>query len=144
MFAAVPDLAQRVAGWTVHPYGPKWQTKIDELVSSTAAHGASSTIPIYITEWGLASDNGRCLSDNYGWNQCMTYSEAATALSSTVSAMKARYGSRLAAFYLYQAHDQEATGASTDRESYFGALQSNQAPKGAYTTTVESLLAANP
>lgn len=144
MFAAVPDLAGRVAGWTVHPYGPKWQTKIDELISSTAAHGASSAIPIYVTEWGLASDNGRCLSDNYGWNQCMTYGEAATTLSSTVSAMRARYGSRLAAFYLYQAHDQQASGASTDRESYFGALQSNEAPKGAYTTTVESLLAANP
>lgn len=144
MFAAVPDLAGRVAGWTVHPYGPEWQTKIDKLVSSTAADGAPGTIPIYVTEWGLASDNGRCLSDNYGWNTCMTYGEASTTLSSTVSAMKARYGSRLAAFYLYQAHDQAASGTSTDRESYFGALQSNEAPKGAYTTTVQSLLTANP
>ena len=144
MFAAVPDLAQRVAGWTVHPYGPRWQVKIDKLVSSTAAQGAPNTIPIYVTEWGLATDNGRCLSDNYGWNQCMTYGEAASTLSSTVSAIRARYGSRLAAFYLYQAHDQEASGASSERESYFGALQSNQAPKGAYTTTVQSLLTANP
>ncbi len=144
MFAAVPDLAGRVAGWTVHPYGPSWQTKIDKLVSSTSAHGASTAIPIYVTEWGLASDNGRCLSDNYGWNTCMTFSEASTTLDSTVSAMKARYGVRLAAFYLYQAHDQAATGASTSRESYFGALQSNGAPKGAYTITVQSLLAANP
>jgi hypothetical protein len=143
MFAAVPDLAGRVAGWTVHPYGPKWQRKIDKLVSSTAANGAPGTIPIYITEWGLASDNGRCLSDNYGWNTCMTFGEAATTLGSAVSAMKARYG-RLAAFYLYQAHDQAATGTSTDRESYFGAFQSNEAPKGAYTTTVESLLSTNP
>jgi hypothetical protein len=143
MFAAVPDLAGRVAGWTVHPYGPRWQLKIDKLVSSTAAHGASDTIPIFVTEWGLASDNGRCLSDNYGWNTCMTFSEASTTLSSTVGAMKARYGSRLAAFYLYQAHDQAAPGTSTNRESYFGAFQSNEAPKGAYTTTVESLLSAN-
>jgi hypothetical protein len=132
-----------VAGWTVHPYGPKWQLKIDKLVSSTAAHGASDTIPIFVTEWGLASDNGRCLSDNYGWNTCMTFSEASTTLNSTVGAMKARYGSRLAAFYLYQAHDQAAPGTSTNRESYFGAFQSNEAPKGAYTTTVESLLSAN-
>jgi hypothetical protein len=144
MFAAVPDLAARVAGWTVHPYGPKWQTKIDRLISSTSAHGAPATIPIYATEWGLATDNGRCLSDNYGWNTCMTYDEASTALSSAVSAMKARYGTRLAALYLYQAHDQAPTGTSTDRESYFGALQSNEAPKGAYTTTVQSLLTANP
>jgi hypothetical protein len=144
MFAAVPDLAGRVAGWTIHPYGPKWQTKIDKLVSSTAAHRAPGTIPIYVTEWGLASDNGRCLSDNYGWNVCMTFSEASTTLNSTVSAMKERYGSRLAAFYLYQAHDQAATGTSTNRESYYGAFQSNEASKGAYTTTVESLLTANP
>jgi hypothetical protein len=144
MFAAVPDLAGRVAGWTVHPYGPKWQTKIDKLVSSTAADGAPNTIPIYVTEWGLASDNGRCLSDNYGWNTCMTFSEAATTLDSTVSAMKSRYGGRLAAFYLYQARDQALSGSSTDRESYFGAVQNNEAPKGAYTTTVESLLTANP
>lgn len=144
MFAAVPDLAERVAGWTVHPYGPHWQTRIDKLVSSTAAHGAPGAIPIYVTEWGLATDNGRCLSDNYGWNACMTYTEAASTLSSTMSAMRARYGARLAAFYLYQAHDQAASGASTDRESYFGALQSDEAPKGAYTTTVETLLSANP
>jgi hypothetical protein len=144
MFAAVPDLAQRVAGWTVHPYGPNWQVKIDKVVSSTAAQGAPNTIPIYVTEWGLATDNGRCLSDNYGWNTCMTYGEASTALSSTVSDMKARYGTRLAAFYLYQAHDQAPTGTSTDRESYFGALQSNEAPKSTFTTTVQSLLTANP
>jgi hypothetical protein len=144
MFAAVPDLATRVAGWTIHPYGPHWQTKIDKLISSTTAQGAPATIPIYATEWGLATDNGRCLSDNYGWNTCMTYGEASTALSSTVSAMKARYGTRLAALYLYQAHDQAASGTSTDRESYFGALQSNEAPKGDFTTTVQSLLTANP
>jgi hypothetical protein len=144
MFAAVPDLAGRVAGWTIHPYGPKWQAKIDKLVSSTAAHGAPDTIPVYVTEWGIASDNGRCLSDNYGWNACMTFSEASTTLNSTLTAMKARYGSQLAAFYLYQAHDQAAPGSSTNRESYFGAVQSDEAPKGAYTATVESLLTANP
>jgi hypothetical protein len=144
MFAAVPDLAQRVAGWTIHPYGPEWQTRIDKLASSTAASGASSTIPIYVTEIGLSSDNGRCLGDNYGWNPCMTYSEAASTLDSTVSAMRARYGSRLAALYVYQAHDQAATGASTERESYFGALQSDSSTKGAYTTEVQSLLSANP
>jgi hypothetical protein len=144
MFAAVPDLAQRVAGWTIHPYGPKWQARIDKLVSSTAARGAPSTIPIYVTEIGLSSDNGRCLSDNYGWNPCMTYSEAASTLDSTVSAMRARYGSRLAALYVYQGHDQATTGSSTERESYFGALQNNSSTKGTYTTEVESLLSTNP
>jgi hypothetical protein len=144
MFAAVPDLAQRVAGWTIHPYGPQWQSSIDRLVSSTAANGAPSTIPIYVTEWGLSTDNGRCLQENYGWNRCMTYSEAASTLESTVSAMRARYGDRLAALYVYQAHDQAATGTTTEREAYFGALQSTSAAKGAYTTEIESLLSANP
>jgi hypothetical protein len=143
MFAAVPDLAKRVAGWTVHPYGANWQARLDQLVSNTAAHGAPSSIPIYITEWGLASDNGRCLTDNYGWNKCMSYAEAATTLTTTLTAMRARYGSRLAAFYLYHVRDQKPTGATTDREAYFGALQSAGAAKGVYTTTVQSLIAAN-
>ncbi len=144
MFKAVPNLGQLVAGWTIHPYGPEWQSRIDNLISTTQADGAPSTIPVYITEWGLDTDNGRCLDFNFGWNKCMSYGEAASTLGSAVNGMKARYGSRLAAFYLYQAHDQQPTGTSTSLESYFGAQQSNGSPKGAYTTEVESLLSANP
>ena len=143
MFKAVPNLAQMVAGWTVHPYGPNWQSRLDALVSQTAASGAPSSfflIPIYVTEWGLATDNGRCLSDNYGWNKCMSYAEAASALASTVTEMRARYGSRLRGFYLYQAQDQSASGTSSDREQYFGVLQNDGSPKGAYTAEVQSLL----
>jgi hypothetical protein len=146
MFKAVPNLASIVAGWTVHPYGPEpgWKSRIDALVAQTQAEGAPSSIPIYVTEWGLATDNGRCLSDNYGWNRCMTYQEAATALGSTVAAMRARYGSRLHAFYLYQAQDQGPSGTSTNREEYFGALQNDGASKGPYTAEVQSLESANP
>jgi hypothetical protein len=144
MFRAVPDLGQRVAGWTVHPYGPDWQNAIDNVITDTRAAGAPINVPIFVTEWGLSTDNGRCLSNNVGWNVCMTYQEAASTLASTVGAMRSRYGSRLRAFYLFQARDQQPTGASTNGEYYFGALQSNQASKGAYTTAVESLLAANP
>jgi hypothetical protein len=143
MFKAVPNLGQLVAGWTVHPYGPNWQSVMDEVVSSAKADGAPSSIPLDVTEWGLSTDNGRCLESNYGFNTCMTYQEGSSTLQSTVAAMRARYGNRLAAFYLYQAHDQQATGTSTNREAYFGAMQSNEAPKGAYTTTVESLLSTN-
>lgn len=143
MFRAVPDLGQRVSGWTVHPYGRDWRTPIDNLISDTQAEGSPS-LPIYVTEWGLSTDNGRCLSDNFGWNPCMTYEEAANTLASTVSAMRAQYGSRLRAFYLFQARDQQPSGASTNRESYFGALQSSRATKGAYTAEVQSLLATNP
>ncbi len=144
MFKAVPDLGQRVAGWTVHPYGPNWKTPIDTLIADTAAHGAPSNIPIYATEWGLSTDNGRCLDDNFGWNKCMSYAEAASTLKQVIGEMRSRYGSRLAAVYLFQARDQQPTGASTNREYYFGALQSNQASKGAYTTAVQSLLGENP
>ena len=140
MFKAVPDLGQRVAGWTIHPYGPNWAARIDSTLSSTAAAGAPSTLPVWVTEWGLSTDNGRCLSDNYGWNACMT----ASTLHSALSGMVARYGSRLGAFYLYQAHDQAAPGTATGRESYFGALTSTGAAKGGYTTEVKGDLAANP
>jgi hypothetical protein len=144
MFKAVPNLGSLVAGWTVHPYGPNWQSIIDEVVSSAKADGAPSSIPLDVTEWGLSTDNGRCLEENYGFNPCMTYAEAATTLTTNVAAMRARYGSRLASLYLFQARNQEPTGASTGREGYFGALQSDEAPKGDYTTAVESLLSANP
>ena len=68
MYHAVPSLSSYVAGWTIHPYGVGWQTRLQDLISQTAAQGAPSTIPIDITEWGLTTDNGRCLSDNYGLN----------------------------------------------------------------------------
>lgn len=144
MFKAVPTLGTMVAGWTVHPYGPQWKTVMDEVLSTTAANGAPSSIPMYVTEWGLTTDNGRCLESNYGWNPCMTYAEAASTLSSVVSAMRATYGRRLASVYAYQAHDQAASDATTSFSRYFGALQSDGEPKGAYTSTVESLLSSNP
>jgi hypothetical protein len=74
----------------------------------------------------------------------MTYQEAAEAVTATVNAMHARFGARLRAVYLFQARDQRATGTSSDREYYFGAMQSNRAPKGAYTAAVQALLAAYP
>ncbi|HEY2282091.1 MAG TPA: hypothetical protein VGH60_00910 [Solirubrobacteraceae bacterium] len=144
MFAAVPNLAGLVAGWTVHPYGPQWEATINRLVSSTRAAGAPSTIPIYATELGISSDNGRCLQENFGFDKCMTYSEAAGTLESSITAMRAKYGSRLRDVYLFQARDQRSTGGSSEREGYCGALQTNQATKGAYTTTVQSLLSSNP
>jgi hypothetical protein len=143
MFKAVPNLGQYVAGWTIHPYGPEWQSRIDNMISTTQADGAPSSIPIFVTEWGLDSDNGRCLEYNFGFNKCMTYEEAANVLSSTVSGMTARYGSRLAALYLFQANDQQPAGSGTNLESHFGALQLNGEAKGSFTSTVESLLSSD-
>jgi Cellulase (glycosyl hydrolase family 5) len=142
MFKAVPNLGDYVAGWTIHPYGPNWATRIDSTISSTKAAG-SRDLPIWVTEWGLSSDDGRCLDDNYGWSTCMTYSEAASTLHSVLSGMESRYGSRLGGFYLYQAHDQYASGTKGGREAYFGALRLDTSPKGAYTTEVMADLAAN-
>jgi len=142
MFKAVPNLGSYVAGWTIHPYGPTWATRIDSTISSTQAAGSPDK-PIFVTEWGISTDNGRCLDDNYGFDKCMTYSTAATTLHTALTGMESRYGSRLGGFFLYQAHDQYATGTQSGREAYFGALQSNKAPKGAYTTEVKADLAAN-
>jgi len=142
MFRAVPSLSSYVGGWTIHPYGPTWEARVDEMLAQLAAAGAPTAIPLDVTEWGLSTDNGRCLGNNDGWNRCMTYAEAASTLTSSLNAMRARYGSRLHDFYLYQAQDLAPSGSSTSRELYFGALQQDSARKGSYTTAVEDLLDA--
>jgi hypothetical protein len=142
MLRAVPNLADLVNGWTIHPYGPTWATRIDSTINSAKVSGARD-LPIWITEWGISTDNGRCLSDNYGFDKCMSYDAAATTLHSALAGMQARYGSRLGGFFLYQAHDQYASGSQSGREAFFGALQSNGATKGAYTREVLADIAAN-
>lgn len=146
MFKAVPDLGTRIIGWTAHTYGPKanWQTMIDHLISWTQAHGAPSSLPIYVTEFGFSSDNGSCLSNNYGWNPCLTYAQAAEDLSSDVSEFLSTYGSRVAAMMLYEVSDLSPTHATTEREQYFGTFQTNGSPKGAYTEMVKSLMERHP
>ena len=143
MFKAVPDLSALVAGWTVHPYGPNWAARIQDTISSTGAAGGGSKLRVWVTEWGLATDDGRCLPDNYGFDPCMTYSAAAQTLQSVLGTMRTRFGNRIGAFYLFQASDQQASGTSRNRESYFGAVQSDGSAKGPYTATVEADLAAS-
>jgi hypothetical protein len=148
MAAAVPDLGSMVAGWTVHPYGPKdeWTGRLERLISQTAAVGWSSAIPIDITEWGLATDNGRNLSDNYGWPTNQTYQQAADAVTTTVAQMQAApgIGSRLRLFTYFQGHDQAASGSSGEREYYFGAVQNNGSDKGALTAALRAIADAHP
>lgn len=143
MFDAVPDLAQRVAGWTVHPYGPDWKSRIDGTLANARRQGAPETIPVYVTENGIASDDGRCLGDNYGWDKCMTYQQAGNALTQSIAAMRSRYGSRLRAVYHYHAHDLKHPGASNDREAYFGALKLDGSSKGELTAAVRAFLASS-
>jgi hypothetical protein len=143
MFKAVPDLASRIIGWTVHAYGPKsqWETMVNHMIEWTSAHGAPSTLPIYVTEFGFATDNGSCLSNNYGWSPCMSYGEAASDLNQDVSEFVASYGSRIADLMLYEVSDlAPANPSNTEREDYFGIFQQNGSPKGAYTEEVRSLL----
>ncbi|HVR06245.1 MAG TPA: hypothetical protein VMS02_09390 [Solirubrobacteraceae bacterium] len=142
MFKAVPNLGELVAGWTIHPYGPTWRERIEEVIQETAAQGAPSTIPIDLTEWGISTDNGVCLTENYGWNPCTTYQQAAEDLKRSVAEMHQMLGSRFGLFMLYQDHDQRPTGTTNDREAYFGALQHELQPKGAYTTAVQELFAS--
>jgi hypothetical protein len=145
MFRAVPKLGSYVDGWTVHPYGPRenWKPKFDRLIMQTGAHGASSRIPIDVTEYGISSDNGATLSDNYGWPKNATYAQAGSWLRDSIAAMRLdpHIGPRLRMFIIYAAHDLGPARTSGDRERYFGVLQSNLADKGAYTSEVRSLFA---
>jgi hypothetical protein len=143
MYSAVPNLSSYVGGWTIHPYGTGWQSRLNGLVAQTASHGAPSSIPVDITEWGIATDNGRCLDDNYGFNKCMSYQEAANTLNSNEGGIRSLLAGRLRTFMLYQVRDQATSGATNGRESYFGALQQNLQPKGAYTAAVQALMASS-
>ncbi|HEY1832915.1 MAG TPA: hypothetical protein VGG08_00650 [Solirubrobacteraceae bacterium] len=141
MFQAVPNFGSYVAGWTIHPYGEGWKVRIEDLIKQTGEHGAPSGLPIDITEWGLATDNGDCLSENYGWNRCMSYQEAGEVLTRTVAEMRKAFPTRLGLFMLYQVRDQASSGTTTDRESYFGALQHELQPKPGFTAAVQRLMA---
>lgn len=145
MFKAVPNLGSYVDGWTIHPYGPRdqWKPKFDRLIAQTAAHGASSRIPIDVTEYGISTDNGAQLSNNYGWPTNATYAQAGAWMRDSIAAMRAdpAIGPRLRMFIIYAVHDLGPSRSSADRERYFGVLQSNLADKGAYTSEVRSLFA---
>jgi hypothetical protein len=141
MFGAVPNLGSYVSGWVTHPYGTSGKSKIQGILQQTAAHGAPANIPIDITEWGISTDNGVCVTENYGLNPCMSYAEAAEQLKKSVAEIKSLVGSRLQLFLLYQVRDQEAAGASNNREAYFGLLQHEDQLKGAFTAAVQELLA---
>ena len=141
MYAAVPDLTKYVAGWTMHPYGGREynEYRFRTLIKQATEHGASS-VPIDVTEWGVTTDNGRCLEYNDGLNRCMTYQEAAQEVRSSFAWMKGMLGSKLAMFIFYQTGDQSPTGVTTNWQGYFGALRHDLQPKGAYTEAVEALL----
>jgi hypothetical protein len=140
MFASVPALSSYVGGWVIHTYGTGGPAKLERMIAQLAKHGETK-LPIDVTEDGIASDNGRSLSNNFGFPTNLTYAQAGQLLTEHVSKLEKIAGSRLRSFLLYQDRDQKATGTSSEREAYFGALQRNSASKGAYTTAVKALLA---
>ena len=145
MFAAVPNLGNIAAGWTVHPYGPRprWEPRIARLIAQTAARG-SPPLPIFMTEWGIATDNGRSLSDNYDWPTNMTYQQAGDAVTRELADMNARFPGRLATLLWYFIRDHAAPGSSSDREVYFGAVREDRSDKGALTAAIRAAAARYP
>ena len=145
MFRAVPRLGRIVGGWTVHPYGPsaRWRPKLYRLIAQTRANGASRRIPIDVTEYGISTDNGAALTDNYDWPVNLSYTQAASALAGAVRGMRSdpRIGRRLRLFMIYSAHDLGPSHSGSDRETYFGALRHNLRRKGAYSAQVRKVLA---
>jgi hypothetical protein len=146
MFDAVPNLASMVTMWSVHPYGPRsrWEPRLQALITQTQARGAPSSIPIAITEWGIATDNGRPLSDNYEWPVDMTYAQAGNALTDAVQQMTARFPNRIGVFTYYYSFDHSAPGTSSAREDYFGVFTNTFGDKGGLTAAVRALAARYP
>jgi hypothetical protein len=141
MFSAVPDLNKWIGGWTLHPYGPKqrYGPILNQLVKDTTKHG-DTTLPFFATEYGISTDNGRCVNKNYEWPLCLSYAQAGANLVAAINDMHATYP-RLRAIMIYNQRDGAKSGSTSSYEGYFGAMQNGGAPKGAYTTAVQSLLA---
>jgi|tagenome__1003787_1003787.scaffolds.fasta_scaffold20965305_3 hypothetical protein len=138
MFSAVPDLAQHIAGWTAHPYGPKtrYGPIMDKAMADTARHGDAS-LPFFITEYGISTNNGVCLDSNYSWPLCLTYQQAAQSMTGAVNDLRQTYP-RLRALFIFEQRDMSAD--ANGREANFGAVKTDGTPKGAYFTAIQSLL----
>jgi len=135
-----PSLKTNATSWTVHPYGPSPQNKINAVISQTATAGADSDVAIDVTEYGVASDNGANLNDNYGWPTNLTYQGAADALGQGAAIIDGF--SRVRFAFIYSAHDLQPSGTG-QREHYFGCLKNTNAEKGAYSTKCRDLLDNN-
>ena len=96
-------------------------------------------IPYWMTEWGIATDNGNALTDNYGFPTDLSYDQAGALLRSNLGAMASR-PDLLRQVLLYQLLDQRPHGATSDREGYFGLLPQNAPDKGAYTAAARDAM----
>jgi hypothetical protein len=141
MFSAVPNLGSYVGGWVSHLYGPRWRSKLEDLISHSAAHGAPASIPIDVTEWGLSGENTICVTEDYDWNPCMNYQETGETLRRNVGEIRQMLGSRLGLFIFFQLRDQRNVGETGSPFYYFGVVQKNWEPKGYYTAAAKEVLA---
>ena len=72
----------------------------------------------------------------------MTYQQAGETLTQAAGEMHHMLGSRMGMLMLYQIRDQQRPGATNNREAYFGVVQHELQPKGAYTAAAKTLLAS--
>jgi hypothetical protein len=133
--AGGPDLVRLMHGPVIHPYGPDWQQKIDRDTGFLRAHGV--TMPFFVTEWGISSDNGPALSGNYDFPVDLTYDRAGALLSTALDRMGAE-PAKVRQVLLYQLGDQRDPGSDAEREHYFGLFRRDGSDKGAYTAAVRS------
>lgn len=124
MLRTVPELPTLIIGRTVHPYGPECIARLREADRQWLVASGGVAVPTSVTEWGITTDDGRLLSENYDFPRDCTYLRAAELMRQYVPQM---LGAGLNIFTFYHIIDARPHGTSSDREHYFGFLLRNDA-----------------
>lgn len=143
IFQAVPGIIPLVSGWTVHPYGNDWSSRMSNWVVTMANKGIPTSMPIDITEVGIATNNLRVAMDdsNYGWGN-LTWAQAGTELTNMRNGMRnSAWGPRIRHFMLYQAKERSDASNPGDKEFYFGGLNDDLSEKGTFSTAFRTTMA---
>jgi hypothetical protein len=145
-YSGVSDYHNYVDGFVFHIYGPMSGNSIQRVgmtLSRLASHGAPSTIGVYFTEDGIATNNGGTMSpDNYGYTNPATYAQAGSIIRQKVIDIQANtswqgqtaWGTRAKLWTHYQARDQ--TVGDNEREHHFGVTTTSGGNKGDLTQCV--------
>jgi hypothetical protein len=133
-------------GWTIHAY-PGQHTfsesdtfglpMMERMVKRLVEHSDTASL-FFCTEWGVpTTNNGRTMTSG----QSMNWEEGAKVLEAHKPKLITASQGRLSRLYLYQDHDQQPdNGTDTEREHFFGAVQSSGAEKGAFSTFAKAFL----
>jgi hypothetical protein len=128
--------------WITHPYGPpssmglgnRSKNMLDDVMSKT-------TGDVWITEWGITTDNGPTLApQTYDWPANYTYAQAATGFQNYMDWVIPLYP-RLKGMAYYQSHDQVASGSDTESEHFFGLRKQGGVAKSTLTAKFAELCA---